>query len=95
MRLPFLVPLFVLLGACIPTTSLPPTEPGGEEGVARAPSAAFEAGQNAARNFLSVIAKVEPVAEALCRKRGVARSLRLPDRHRRPPRPASERLPDT
>lgn len=89
MRLPFLVPLFVLLGACIPTTSLPPTEPGGEEGVARAPSAAFEAGQNAARNFLSVIAKVEPVAEALCRKRGVARScdfrIVIDDRPGQPP----------
>lgn len=72
MRLYFLIPLCLLLAACIPTTSLPPTKPGGEEGVARAPAAAVEAGQEAARSFLAVIRRVEPVAEALCRRRGLA-----------------------
>lgn len=73
MRLSPLFPLCLLVAACVPAT-LPPTEPGGEEGVARAPSAAAAAGQEAASTFLAVIRKVEPVAEQLCRKRGTAES---------------------
>jgi len=38
MRLALLLPFCLGLAACIPATSLPPTEPGGPEGVARAPS---------------------------------------------------------
>lgn len=89
MRLLLPVPVIALLAACIPTTSLPPIEPDGEEGGARARSAAYEAGQNAARTFLQVVSKVEPVAEALCRKKRVARScdfrIVIDDRPGQPP----------
>lgn len=89
MRLALLLSFCLGLAACIPATSLPPTEPGGPEGVARAPSAAVKAGEDAARTFLSVVARVEPVAEKLCRKRGAAKScdfrIVIDDRPGQPP----------
>lgn len=89
MRFASLITTVLLLAACVPTTALPPTKPGGPEGLARPTSAAAEAGAMKARNFLSVVATVEPVAEKLCRQRGVARNcdfrIVIDDRAGQPP----------
>lgn len=72
MRTAQLFPVLLMLAACVPTTTLPPVTEGGPEGVAKAPAAAVEVGQDAAQRFLAMVAAVEPVAERLCRSRGAA-----------------------
>ncbi len=66
MRLPLIAALLVSLGGCVPTYSPPPAVPMAE------PPAPRLAAEDAARSFLTVVARVEPVAEAQCRARGVA-----------------------
>lgn len=89
MRIAYLLSALLLFGACVPTTTLPPIKEGGPEGIAKAPTAAFEAGQDAAQRFLAMVAAVEPVAEKLCRSRGEARScdfrIVIDDRPGQPP----------
>ena len=89
MRLAALIVATALLAACVPDMTLPPVKPGGPEGVARAPAAASLAGEDAARTFLSVVRTVEPVAERLCRRRGVATNcdfrIVIDDRKGQPP----------
>lgn len=71
MRPAFIALLTLVLGGCVPTTPQP---------VAAAPVASPEqaavraAARAAALTFVQVITTVEPVAEAICRKRGVARN---------------------
>ena len=55
-----------LLGGCVATYAPPPAAPGA------APVAAVQPPERAARTFLEVVARVEPVAEDMCRRRGVA-----------------------
>jgi predicted Zn-dependent protease len=68
MRLPLIAILLVSLGGCVTTYPAPPTVPKSEDIAARQPA------EGAARTFLEVVARVEPVAEQICRTRGVART---------------------
>lgn len=65
MRLPFLAVVLLALAGCVTTTPMPAPAPGplvaGAEG--RQPPEA------AARTFIEVLGRVEPVAEAMCRQR--------------------------
>ncbi|MGL4235117.1 M48 family metallopeptidase [Tabrizicola sp.] len=68
MRLPLIAALTLALGGCVTSYPAPPDAP---------PSiaiAAVQPAQAAAENFLSVVARVEPVAESYCRKRGTVRN---------------------
>jgi predicted Zn-dependent protease len=67
MRLPVLAALILSLGGCVTSYEPPPPVPGAETMVAVQPAA------RAARTFIEVVARVEPVAEKVCRARGVAR----------------------
>ena len=67
MRLSLLAALLLSLGGCVSTYPAPPALP---------PASASEVqpARAAADNFLTVLARVEPVAESFCRSRGVARN---------------------
>lgn len=67
MRLPLLAALMLALGGCVSTYPAPPTLP--PTPVASAPPA-----RAAAETFISVVQRVEPVAEGYCRNRGEARN---------------------
>jgi predicted Zn-dependent protease len=67
MRLPLTLALAVVLGGCVTTYPAPPVAPT-ETAVAVQPPRA------AAETFIRVVAAVEPVAEQVCRTRGVART---------------------
>lgn len=68
MRLPLIAALLMSLGGCVTSYPAPPPVPEAEAVAARQPA------ETAARTFLSVVARVEPVAEEVCRARGVART---------------------
>ena len=70
------------LGGCVSTYPAPPSVPG--------PSASpVQPARVAAENFLTVVSRVEPVAERYCRNRGVARTcdfrIVIDDRPGQPP----------
>ena len=65
MRFPLIAALILALGGCVTTYPAPPALP--EPAIA--PVAPARA---AAENFLTVVSRVEPVAESYCRDRGVA-----------------------
>lgn len=67
MRLPLLAALMLALGGCVTTYPAPPPQPP----VALAP---VPAAQAAAETFISVVQRVEPVAERYCRARGEAQN---------------------
>lgn len=67
MRLPLIAALILSLGGCVATAPVaPPVRPG--------TPAAVQPPRAAAESFLRVVAAVEPVAEEVCRSRGVARN---------------------
>jgi predicted Zn-dependent protease len=68
MRLPVLAALILSLGGCVTSYQPPPSVPEAYQTAAVQPAA------RAARTFIEVVAQVEPVAEKLCRTRGVARN---------------------
>jgi predicted Zn-dependent protease len=68
MRLPVLAALVLSLGGCVSSYQPPPPVPTESALPAVQPAA------RAARTFVEVVARVEPVAEELCRTRGVARN---------------------
>lgn len=68
MRLPLSLVLILSLGGCVTTFPAPPDVPQATGGTAPLPPRA------AAETFLRVVAEVEPVAEAVCRERGVVRN---------------------
>jgi predicted Zn-dependent protease len=68
MRSTVLVALILTLGGCVSSYQPPPPVPGAEE------IAVVQPAERAARTFIEVVARVEPVAERLCRSRGVARA---------------------
>ncbi len=82
MRLSLLLALSLALGGCVSTYSVPPAVPTKE-------STPVQPARAAAENFLTVIARVEPVAERYCRDRGVARNcdfrIVIDDRPGQPP----------
>lgn len=82
MRLLLPVVLSIVLGGCVPTYTAPPDQPAG-------PAVAEEPVRAAARNFLTVVARVEPVAEQYCRDQGIARNcdfrIVVDDRPHQPP----------
>jgi Zn-dependent protease with chaperone function len=82
MRLPLLLALSLALGGCVSTYSVPPAVP-------TKATAPVQPARAAAENFLTVIARVEPVAERYCRDRGVARNcdfrIVIDDRPGQPP----------
>ena len=66
MRLPLIAALLLSLGGCVATSpALPPVD----QTVAPPPPA-----ETAARTFLTVVSRVEPVAEEVCRTRGAVRN---------------------
>jgi predicted Zn-dependent protease len=65
MRLPLIAALILSLGGCVTPLPAPPD--------AAQPMAAAPPARAAAETFLRVVATVEPVAEQVCRERGVAR----------------------
>ena len=67
MRLPLLAALMLALGGCVATYPAPPALP-------PATVQPAEPGRAAAETFISVVQRVEPVAESYCRARGVART---------------------
>lgn len=67
MRLPLLAALMLVLGGCVATYPAPPVMP-------RSSVAAVQPPLAAAENFLTVVARVEPVAESYCRSVGVVRN---------------------
>lgn len=67
MRLPLLVALLFALGGCVTTYPAPPALP-------QAPLQPVQPARAAAENFLTVVSRVEPVAESYCRDRGVVRN---------------------
>ena len=67
MRLPLLVALLFSLGGCVTTYPAPPALP-------QAPLQPVQPARAAAENFLTVVSRVEPVAESYCRDRGVVRN---------------------
>lgn len=67
MRQSLFAALLVALGGCVSTYPAPPEAPG--------PTATpVQPARVAAENFLTVVSRVEPVAERYCRSRGVART---------------------
>jgi Zn-dependent protease with chaperone function len=83
MRSPLLAAVLLALGGCVATYPAPP---------APTPSAAVAPVQSprvAAETFLTVISRVEPVAERYCRDRGIARNcdfrIVIDDRPGQPP----------
>lgn len=71
MRLPLIAILMLTLAGCVPTA---PAGTGAAPVQDAAQDAAQVAARQAARTFLQVIAVVEPVAEDICRSRGVVRN---------------------
>ena len=67
MRLPLLAALMLILGGCVSTYPAPPALP-------EASVAPVQPARAAAENFISVVQRVEPVAERYCRSRGEARN---------------------
>jgi len=67
MRLPLLAALMLVLGGCVATYPAPPV-------MQRSSVAAVQPPLAAAENFLTVVARVEPVAESYCRSVGVVRN---------------------
>lgn len=67
MRLPLLAALMLVLGGCVSTYPAPPALP-------EASVAPVQPARAAAENFISVVQRVEPVAERYCRSRGEARN---------------------
>jgi predicted Zn-dependent protease len=67
MRLPFLAALLMTLGGCVATYPAPAPLP-----VAQV--APVQPARAAAENFLTVVSRVEPVAESYCRSVGVVRN---------------------
>ena len=82
MRLPLIAALSLALGACVPTYSAPPPAP-------TTTTAPVQPARAAAETFLTVVSRVEPVAERYCRDRGVARNcdfrIVIDDRPGQPP----------
>jgi predicted Zn-dependent protease len=68
MRLPLIAALAFALGGCVAPY---PTPPAASQSAAIAP---VQPARAAAENFLSVVARVEPVAESYCRRRSTARN---------------------
>jgi predicted Zn-dependent protease len=68
MRFPLIAALLISLGGCVSPYPAPPTI------APAAPGAPVPAAEAAARNFIAVVDRVEPIAENFCRKRGVARN---------------------
>jgi predicted Zn-dependent protease len=82
MRQSLFAALLLLLGGCVATYPAPP--------VIQQPSAtAVQPARVAAENFLTVVSRVEPLAERYCRSRGVARTcdfrIVIDDRPGQPP----------
>jgi predicted Zn-dependent protease len=69
MRLPLIAALILTLGGCVTTFPAPP-----DADPSAAAAAAVQPPRAAAETFLRVVATVEPVAEQVCRTRGVART---------------------
>ena len=67
MRLPLLAALMLVLAGCVATTPAPPILPQPAVDAVQPP-------RTAAENFLTVVARVEPVAESYCRSVGVVRN---------------------
>jgi predicted Zn-dependent protease len=82
MRLVLLLALSAALGGCVPTYIEPSVVPA-------AAIAPVQPARAAAENFLTVVSRVEPVAESYCRNRGVARNcdfrIVIDDRPGQPP----------
>lgn len=82
MRLPLIAALSLALGACVPTYSAPLPAP-------TTTTAPVQPARVAAETFLTVVSRVEPVAERYCRDRGVARNcdfrIVIDDRPGQPP----------
>lgn len=82
MRNTLLPALLLALGGCVSTFPAPPDVPAAEIAPVQAPRVAAE-------NFLTVVARVEPVAERYCRDQGVARNcdfrIVIDDRPGQPP----------
>jgi Zn-dependent protease with chaperone function len=68
MRLILIIVLAGTLGGCVGTYPAPPLPSVPE------PSASIQTGRAAAETFLTVVARVEPVAESYCRSQGIARN---------------------
>lgn len=69
MRFPLLAALILSLGGCV---TVPVAPPAPQPSAARAP--ATDSARTAALTFLQVVATVEPVAEEICRARGIVRT---------------------
>jgi len=67
MRLPLIAALILSLGGCVMTQPVPTVQPAGSPDLVLPP-------REAAETFLRVVAAVEPVAEDVCRARGVAKN---------------------
>jgi predicted Zn-dependent protease len=67
MRLSLLAALMLALSGCVATYPAPPVLP-------QPAVAAVQPARAAAENFLTVLSRVEPVAEGYCRQRGVAQN---------------------
>lgn len=67
MRLPLLAALMLALGGCVVSSPAPPV-------LAPPAVAPVQPPRAAAENFLTVVSRVEPVAESYCRERGMARN---------------------
>lgn len=67
MRLPLLAAVLMSLGGCVSTYAPPPALP-------QATVQPVQPARAAAENFLTVVSRVEPVAEGYCREVGVARN---------------------
>ncbi|WP_295073016.1 M48 family metallopeptidase [Tabrizicola sp.] len=67
MRLPLIAALTLTLGGCVATYPAPPALP-------PATGTAVQPARAAAENFISVVQRVEPVAESYCRSQGVAQN---------------------
>jgi Zn-dependent protease with chaperone function len=82
MRIARIAALSLVLGGCVPTYSTPPAV------TSTATTPALPA-RVAAETFLTVVSRVEPVAERYCRERGVARNcdfrIVIDDRPGQPP----------
>lgn len=82
MRHTLFAALLLALGGCVSTYPAPP-------GVPQATATPVQPARVAAENFLTVVSRVEPVAESYCRSRGVARAcdfrIVIDDRPGQPP----------
>jgi predicted Zn-dependent protease len=68
MRFPLIAAFTLLLGGCVPSFPAPPSVP------AQAAAQPVQPARAAAESFLTVVARVEPVAERYCRTMGMARN---------------------